>query len=503
MTDGAGVGPDGEPRSGEHRGERLSTGVDGLDAILHGGLIPERGYLVRGEPGTGKTLLGLSYLTAGVDAGQTGLFINLEEARSDIESNAAVFGFDLDGVHFLDLSPESAFFAENRSYDVFEASDVEYDAMSREITARVTDLEPDRVFVDPLTQLRYLSSDEYQFRQQALSFMRLLGERGATVLFTTQSTPTSPDDDLQFMSDGTVELGYASTGQSIRVPKFRGSNAESGEHAMRITDAGMVVYPALTPGTHGREFADESVSAGVPGVDELLDGGIDRGTVTIISGPTGVGKTTTGTQFMKEAAGRGERSAVYLFEESESTFFRRSEAINIPVTRMVEQGSLSVREVEALRSSPQQFADEVRREVEEDGTEIVMIDGISGYRIALRGREDELTTHLHALNRYLKNMGVTVILIDEVAKITGEFQATDAGISYLADNILFLQHVELRGEMRKVIGVLKMRTSDFERTLREFEITEHGIKVGDPLTELRGILSGTPELATGRERTDG
>jgi circadian clock protein KaiC len=178
---------------------------------------------------------------------------------------------------------------------------------------------------------------------------------------------------------------------------------------------------------------------------------------------------------------------------------QRSEAVNIPVAKMRERGTLTVEEVEPLQVSPQEFAQKVRHQVEQEGADIVMIDGIAGYKLGLQGDEDELVTHLHAVNRYLKNMGVSVILIDEVANITGEFQATNVGISYLADNIVFFRHLEIRGEMRKVIGVLKMRTSEFERTLREFEITEHGITVGEPLTQLRGILSGTPEWIDERE----
>lgn len=492
------------PRSTENSAQkldRISTGIDGLDRILHGGLILERSYLIRGRPGTGKTILGLHYLTHGVAQNDTALYINLEEATENIEQNAAALGFDVDAIHFLDLSPKSEFFAGNQSYDLFESSEVERDPIVEEITEKVSALQPDRVFVDPISQLRYLSTDEYQFRKQALSFMRLLGEVGATVLFTTQATDDAPDDDLQFMSDGTIELGYASTGRSISVPKFRGSATRGGDHAVKITDDGLVVYPELAPSDYGQAFVDEPISSGVPELDELLNGGLDRGTVTVISGPTGVGKTTTGTQFMNEAAGRGERSVMYLFEENESTFTRRSEAVNIPVGEMRNRGTLTVEEIEALDTSPQEFANMVRHEVEEEGAQLVMIDGISGYKLALEGQEDELVTNLHALGRYLKNMGVTVLMIEEVENITGGFQATDVGISYLADNIVFLRHLELHGEMRKVIGVLKMRTSDFERTLREFEITERGITVGESLTQLRGILSGTPEW-TDSEKSD-
>jgi circadian clock protein KaiC len=300
-----------------------------------------------------------------------------------------------------------------------------------------------------------------------------------------------------------IDLGYTEMGHRIDVPKFRGSAVQSGHHAMEITNSGIVVYPELRPQEHTKQFVAESISSGIPELDELLNGGFERGTVTVISGPTGAGKTTLGTQFMNEAAGRGERSVIYLFEESTSTFRERSETINIPVSDMEEQGTLHVAGMEPLSLSPQQFAQEVRKEVEANDTKIVMIDGISGYRVSLQGAEQDLTHKLHALCRYLTNMGVTVILVDETSTMMGEFSATETGISYLADNILFLRHIEYQGEIRKIAGVLKKRTSDFERSLRELEITEHGIKLGKPLTGLRGILSGIPDWADESPPSDG
>jgi len=424
------------------------------------------------------------------------LYINLEEQTADIRANAASLGIDLSGVEFLDLSPDSAFFVEDQSYDVFSADEVERAPLTDEITERVETLAPDRVFIDPITQLRYLSADEYQFRRQVMGLRQFFSDHDGTVLFTSQSTAAQSDEDLQFLSDGTIDLDHSGTHRTLRVPKFRGSDTRSGTHALQIGDGGVTVFPELQPGD-GDSTAEatlESISSGVPEVDELLGGGVERGTVTILSGATGVGKTTTGTQFVKEAAGRGERSTVYLFEETTTTMLARSQAVNIPVREMMDRGTLHVEEVEALDVSPQEFAQTVRDEVDREGTEIVMLDGISGYRQSVHGSDAELTQRLHTLCRYLKRAGVTVLLVDEVDTVTGEFAATNAGVSYLADNIVFLRHLELHGELRKAIGVLKKRTSDFERTLREFEITEHGLKVGEPLHDLHGVMSGTPEL---------
>ncbi|MFC4357920.1 ATPase domain-containing protein [Halobium salinum] len=472
--------------------ERVSTGVTGLDEVLNGGLVAHRTYMIRGSPGAGKSLLGLHFLAAGVDAGDDVLYVNMEEPVAEIEQNAGALGVDTEGIEFLDLSPDSEFFADDLSYDIFSPDEVEDGEITDQISERVEEVDPDRIFVDPITQLRYLSPDEYQFRKEVLSFMQFLKERGATVLFTSQDTPTTPDDDLQFMCDGVVELDRAEQGRTVSVPKFRGSGVRDGNHALRIRDGGIEVYPRLVPRQHDTEFTAETISSGVPELDRLLNGGLERGTVTIVTGSPGVGKTTSGVQFMKEAAGRGERSVVYSFEEAKSTLVHRCESINMPVTEMIEKGTLAIEEIEALQLSATEFAHNVREEVEENDTKIVMIDGVEGYKQALRDSDEDLVRELHSVCRYLKNMGVTVILMNEMRTIVGEFQLTQEGLSYLSDSILFIQHIEVDGRMRKVIGVLKKRTSDFERTVREFQITEYGVKIGEPMDGLRGILSGSP-----------
>lgn len=470
---------------------RVSTGIPGLDEILHGGLVPGRAYLLRGGPGTGKTVIGLHFLTAGVAAGERALFISLGEPEQRLEENAASLGMDLTGITFYDISPTAEYFTQSQSYDIFSPAEVEREPITQQIIALMESERPQRVFIDALTQFRYLSTDPLEFRRQMLALLRFLTDHGATVLFTSEASDTAPDDDLMFMSDGIIHLSLGDDGRGVSVSKFRGSDFQSGRHSLRITGSGVVVSPRLVPAAHGARFVADTIPSGVPHLDALLNGGLERGTVTIISGPNGVGKTTVGLQFMKEAARRGERSIVYAFEESPETLTRRSTGIGIAVGDMIERGTLAIVPVEPLLHTPDEFALMVRREVEQNGAQIIMIDSISGYRLAIRGQD--LVSHLHALSQYLRNMGVTVILVNEVEYITGDFRVTDVGISYLADNVIFLRYLEVKGEMRKAIGVLKKRLSDFERTLRGFEITGRGIKIGEPLTNLRGILLGTPE----------
>ncbi len=471
--------------------DRLSTGIPGLDEVLYSGLIPGRTYLVRGGPGTGKTTLGLHFLTTGVANGEKTLFITLGESAEQIGKNAKVLGFDPQGIVFLDLSPTSEFFAEVQTYDIFSPAEVERAPTTQKIIEQVNILKPQRLFLDAMTQFRYLSTDAFQFRKQVLSFLRFLVEQGATVLFSSEGSEDAPDDDLQFMSDGVIHLDFSAVGRSLSVTKFRGSDFRNGHHSMRLTQIGMEVFPRLIPKVYKQELVDEVISSGVPELDELLHGGFERGTISIISGPSGVGKSTLGLQFMKEAAGRGERSVVYVFEEWTETLLRRCEAINIPVRKMIERGTLSVIQVEPLQFTPDEFANLVRHEVEERHARIVMIDSISGYRLSVRG--NDLVSHIHALCKYLQNMGVAVLLVNEVETIIGDFQATEIGISYIGDNIVFMRYLEIGGEIHKAIGVLKKRMSSFEKTLREFEITRYGIKVGKPLTNLRGILRGNPD----------
>ncbi|NEP00218.1 MAG: AAA family ATPase [Symploca sp. SIO2E9] len=471
---------------------RLSTGIRGLDQLLNGGLLSGQTYLVRGGPGSGKTTLGFHFLSAGHSNGENTLFITLVETEQKLRRNATAMGFNIEGVPILDLSPTPELFTQIQTYDIFSPAEVERGPITQQIIEQVESIEPQRVFVDSITQFRYLATDSFQFRRQVIAFLEFLIGRNATVLLSSEFGREAPDEDLQFIIDGIINLEFSPEERSLSVSKFRGSEFTKGMHTMRLGARGMEIFPKLIPLTYGEELSMDVISSGIPEIDELLEGGLERATVTLITGPSGVGKTSLGMQFIKEAAGRGERSVAYIFEEAKETLLRRCESINIPVRAMMERGTLSVVKLEPLSIAPDEFANQVRREVEEQGSRIIMIDSIAGYQLSFQ--KQELTRNLHSLCKYLQSQGVTVILINEVEAITGDFRATELGISYIADNIVFLRYLEFQGGIRKAIGVLKKRLSNFEKTMREIEITRYGIKVGNPLTQLRGILTGTPEL---------
>ncbi len=472
--------------------ERVPTGVPGMNDILSGGYLPESATLVRGEPGSGKSIFSLHFLAAGFGTGETGLYINLGEPEDYIRDTAQHFGIDIDALEFLNLSASGDQFQDEESYTLFESGEVETPSLVESIREQVEDINPDRVVVDPVTEFRYLAPDDHQFRSQILGLVNFLKAEGATVLLTSQAAASMPDDDLQFLVDAVVNVGAEADRRTIHVSKFRGSSVRSGQHTLQITDEGMQVWAKLDPNRHEREHSPQRLSSGVPALDSLLSGGLTSGTVTFLSGPTGVGKTTTGLQFMKEAAGRGQRSVLYSFEEDHDTLFERAAAVNIPVTEMIDRGTLNVEVIGPEELTIDEFTHRIRTEVEDNDAEIVMIDGTSGFEQSLLGTDEEPMRDLVKIGRYLRNMGVTGLVTNEVHNITGEFRATDQGMSYLADSIVVLRHVEYKGSLRKVIGVLKMRTSQYENQLRELEITEHGLQVGDSLPELRGILTGTP-----------
>lgn len=468
---------------------KLSTGIAGLDEILEGGLIPGRSYLVAGGPGSGKTTLGLHYLDAGTREGS--LFVTLGESEAQLRSNAETSGLSMGGVEVLDLSPGETEEG-GEAYSLLESWDVEGSAIHDSIVSRTRELRPARVFIDSISHMRYLLADAFQYRKQVLSLLRKLTAQGATVVFASEESEGSKDDTLNFLCDGIIQLSTTAHGRLCYVQKYRGSGFAAGAHYYTLGSGGLTLFPRLAPGDHRRNFTLESIRSGVPELDQLTQGGIERGTVTLVSGPTGVGKTTLAAQYMKEAASRGERSVIYNFDEGPSTFFHRCEKIGLPVKDMVAGGNLCFEAIEPLHYSPDQFSAIVRREVEERGARIVLLDSLSGYRQSVRG--ENLQERVHALCRYLVNMGVTVILINETFSVTGEqMKVTEHEVSYLADTIILLRYMELSGEIRKTISVLKKRTGDFEKSLREFEITAYGLRVGRPLTELRGILSGVPE----------
>lgn len=472
--------------------QKISTGITGLDEVLDGGLIPQQSYLIQGGPGTGKSTIGYHFLEQGVKEEESSLYISFGESNGHVIVNANKLGISLDDVHFLDLNPESDITKNLEPYSVFSSSEVETDSIFQPIIEAVETYSPKRVFLDSITMFQFLNQDPFQTRNMALSFIKYICSNGATLLMTSELSEKSTEKEATFWVDGILNLEYSDTWRKLQILKYRGSDFRSGNHAFRISDSGFELFPSLRPNKYSRSFLSNPVSSGLTSLDDLLHGGIEKGTTTLVTGPSGVGKTNLCVQFVKEAASRSERSAIYTFEESREVILKRSESINVPIKNMMEKGHLKIESIEPLSYSPDEFSKMVREDVEENDTKFVMIDSIGGYGMAVR--EENTLDRLHSLTVYLQNMGVTTFLINETQSITGTLETTNMHASYLADNIIFLRYFEMNGELQKAIGVLKKRLSDFEKSIRRFHITKDGIEVGDKLSGFRGILSGTPQL---------
>lgn len=468
--------------------ERVSTGTTGLDEILDGGLLARRRYLVRGGPGLGKTTLGLNFLATGGDA-EPSLFIGFQEPEDELRANAASIGIDTSGVNFLSLAPTEEFFTGAEAYDVFAASDVEQAPMINAVIAAVDQIRPTRVFIDSLTQLRFVSADLAQFRKQVMSFLRFLSDRGATVLFTSESTREVPDDDLQFIADGIIDLQRAPSCGYLEITKFRGSDFLRGAHQFRVDGAGFHVHTRILPPP--QQIVDTSpvqLSTGNAELDAMLGGGVESGTVTLVTGPTGIGKSTLGGLFAVETARAGRAAAVYQFEEEMNGWMGRLRALGVDPDSPLREGRLSLEQVEPLRYLAAEFTNMVCRQVRDEGLDLVVIDSVGGFELALGGAED-VRAPLHALIKTLSRMGVTVVLLNENHAVVGNLKVSEREISYIADNVIYLCYVQTGDALSRVLGIMKKRLSGFDSSQREFEVATGGIRIGRTASEL-GVSVG-------------
>lgn len=475
--------------------KRLSSGIEGLDKILSGGFIKKRSYLLKGGPGTGKTTLGLHFLEEGINNNEKCMFINLEAAKEELIKDAKGFNFKIEQVHVLDLTPTGDYVTEDE-YDIFNPEEVEQVPIIKKIINNVKKIKPDRLVFDGLSNLYYLYENKYKLRKNIISLMQYLARHDTTSLFITEDTG-GMDNILQFIASGVINLEYDGYERKLNIVKFRGSNHLKDYHSLTINEDGVDILPNIFYKNETRNINREVMSSGIKEIDNLLKGGLESSTNTIIMGPTGVGKTTFSISFIRNAIKNNKNALVYLFEESEQLLRQRCEEIGMPLNSFLENDNLKITTVNSLEYNPIEFSNLVRYDVEKEDSDILLLDSITGYYLSFVNEyytQFDLLKHLHNLSNYLTNQGITVLMTNEMENITGEFKTSDFGISYLADNIVFLRYLEMNGELNKAIGVLKKRLSNFEKTIREFEITEKGLVVGKPLKNVRGILKNDLEF---------
>jgi circadian clock protein KaiC len=482
---------------------RLSTGIAGLDDILYGGLARGFLYLVEGNPGAGKTTLALQFLIAGAQKGELGLYLSLAESESELRHVAASHGLNLENVTICKISPPEIEGEAGQQYTVFQPAEVELADVLETILAKVRELSPSRVVIDSMSELRMLARDSLRYRRQILSLKQFFEGRDCTTLLLDERSQENQESQVQTIAHGVICLevlqrNYGITRRRLEVLKVRASSFREGFHDYIIVKGGVRVFPRLVSGEHrGSPVLPEILPSGLDALDSLFNGGVQRGTSTLLVGPTGCGKSTLCAQFVVSAAQRKEKGAIFTFDETRQSFRNRSRGLGMELDLYLDQNIIHLEQVDPAELSPGEFIDRIRRGVEDQQWRIVVIDSLNGLLNSM-SEEHALIVQLHELLSYLNQVGVASFLVLAQHGLLGDAIASPTDVSYLADNVLLLRYFEAAGEVRQALSVVKRRSGPHERSIRELHMRSGTIRIGDPLDAFTGVLTGNPEYRGGQ-----
>ncbi|MGQ9368418.1 ATPase domain-containing protein [Azospirillum sp. ST 5-10] len=473
--------------------EKILTGIPEFDLVLRGGLPKERLHLLEGAPGTGKTTIAMQFLLQGRGDGKRSLYVSLSETEAELRASAASHGWSLDGIGIFELVPLEA--QVDRQQSVLYPSEVELGETMRLITERIAADDPDLVVVDSLSELRLLAQDQLRYRRQILALKQFLQGRRVTTLVLDDLTGRDGTGELHSLMHSVIALeqierSYGAARRRLRIAKMRGTDYQSGWHDFAITPGDVLIFPSLIADEHKTPFTPEAVSSGLAGLDELLGGGLTRGTTTMLVGPSGAGKSSLALQYVAAAVKRREYAAYFSFDESLETLTERSVALGVDIADSVRKGELGWERANPSRLSPGEFVWQVRRQVEDRKARVVVIDSLNSY-FSTMPEEQALTLQMHELLSYLNNQGVVTILILAQQGIVGDTQ-NPVDLSFMSDAVVLLRFFEAEGEVRKAISVVKKRTGVHELAIREFRLFPEGMQVGPRLLEFQGVLTGVP-----------
>jgi circadian clock protein KaiC len=481
---------------------RLSTGIPGLDDILHGGIAKGFLYLIEGNPGAGKTTLALQFLIEGAKNGEKGLYISLAESEPELRYVAASHGMSLENITVAKISPPEIAGPNGQQYTVFQPAEVELADVLETILAKVREIQPSRVVIDSMSELRMLARDSLRYRRQILSLKQFFEGQDCTTLLLDERFRENLESQVQTIAHGVISLevlarNYGITRRRLEIAKIRASSFREGFHDYVIVRGGVRVFPRLVSGEHrGGPVIPENLPSGISELDALFNGGVQRGTSTLIAGPTGCGKSTLCAQFAVSAARRGERSVIYAFDETRQSFIDRSRGLGMDIDRHLDAQTIHLEQVDPAELSPGEFIDRIRRGVEDLNWRIVVIDSLNGLMNSM-SEERALTVQLHELLSYLNQIGVASFLVLAQYGLLGSAMSSPADVSYLADNVLLIRYFEAAGEVRQAISVVKRRSGPHERSIRELLVRDGRIRIGDPLNNFTGVLTGTPIFKEG------
>jgi circadian clock protein KaiC len=473
-----------------------ATGIAGLDEILRGGFPRNRIYLLEGNPGTGKTTLALQFLFEGIRNGEKGLYVTLSETKEELSSVADSHGWSLEGLVIYDLAIPEGVLPDEGQYTLYHPSEVELGETTRAVFEEVQRVQPHRVVFDSLSEMRLLARDPLRYRRQILALKQFFVGRQSTVLLLDDHTSQESDRQLESLAHGVLTLEhetpmYGGPRRHLKMLKLRGVNYVGGYHDFSIQTGGVVVFPRLIASDHRSTFARQKLSSNLANLDALTGGGLDTGTATLIMGPAGTGKSSLTTQYVVAAAERGQKAAIFIFDEGINTLLERSAGIGIDLAQHMEAGRCSIRQIDPAEMTTGEFSSIVCKSVKDSGAKIVVIDSLNGYLQSMP-EEHFLNAHMHEMLAYLNQQGVLTILVVAQHGLFGSNMPPPVEISYLADTVLLLRYFESAGRVHKAISVVKKRTGGHEDSIRELRLSNKGIEVGQALSNFEGILTGLP-----------
>lgn len=478
------------------RSDSLRTGVEGLDDVLGGGFAPGNAYLLEGEPGTGKTTFGMQFLREGAARGERVLYITLSETQRELEQSALSHGWTMEGVDIFELVPPETLLDDDQRQSLLYSSDLELGETTQRIFDAFAEVKPNRVVLDSLSEIRLLAQSSLRYRRQILALKHFFAKNNTTVLMLDDLTAEVGDKTVHSVAHGVIALEemapeYGAERRRLRVVKYRGRSFRGGFHDFAIRTGGIEVYPRLVSAEYEADFVRDKLPSKIQPLNALLGGGIERGSSVLVLGPAGTGKTLLALTFIVGAIERGERAAMFSFDEEKNLLFDRSKALGINLGAMIEAGQLHFQTVDAAEMSPGEFAARVREVTEKFGARTVVIDSLNGYQASMP-HEQALILHIHELLQYLNRRGATTFLTVAQHGLVGDMKAP-VDVTYLADTVVLMRYFEALGRVRRAISIIKKRTGWHEDTIREFRVeAPHGFRLGEPLVEFHGVLKGVP-----------
>ncbi len=475
----------------------VETGVPGLDDVMRGGFAANRMYLVEGHPGSGKTTIGVQFLMAGARRGERCMLVTLSETADELRSTAETHGWSLDGIDIVEIIASEESLDPQARYTMYHPSEVELGETMKRLYEEAARIRPTRLVFDSLSELRLLAENPLRYRRQIFALKQHFAREGCTVLFVDDRASDQREMPLHTLAHGIITLErndveYGSLRRRLQVSKLRGRAFREGYHDFAIRRGGLEVFPRIVAAEHRVEITPHPVSSGIEALDALLGGGLTEGTSTLLVGASGTGKSSVAAQFATTVARAGRHAAVFLFDEAPAIFIERTCNLGMDVRPMVENGTLTLRQIDPAELSPGEFAQAVRNAVEQQDAKIVVIDSLNGYLNAMPS-ERFLMLHLHEMLMYLGQHGVTTLLLMAQHGTAGAYSDLPVEASYVADTVIALRYFEAFGEVRQAISVVKKRTGHHQRTIRELRL-DGGIGIGEPIREFLGVLSGVPRF---------